>query len=81
MGKFLSQVGDYTLYLSKKLIRGENISDEERENLHSMSQTASSLSESVGVVKNEYDKEGAWSGRIFERHRHERYFDLRRRSS
>lgn len=62
VGKFLSQVGDYTLYLSKKLIRGENISDEERENLHSMSQTASSLSESVGVVKNEYDKDGAWSG-------------------
>ena len=27
-----------------------------------MSQTASSLSESVGVVKNEYDKDGAWSG-------------------
>ena len=62
--KFLSQVGDYTLYLSKKVIKGENLSGDERENLRLMSQTAASLSGSVGIVRSEYDKSGAWHGEL-----------------
>lgn len=61
VNRFLSQVGDYTLYLSKKVIEGNTISEEERENLHNMSKTARLISSSVGVVRSEYDSEGVWS--------------------
>lgn len=64
VNRFLSQVGDYTLYLSKKVISGGDISDEERENLHSMALTAGTLSTSVGEVRSEYDKEGVWSEQL-----------------
>ena len=60
VNKFLSQVGDYTLYLSRKVIQGGKISDDERENLHNLSKIAQSVSSSVNVVRAEYDKEGVW---------------------
>ncbi len=61
LNRFLSQVGDYTLYLSKKVIQGDGIVDEERENLHLLSQTAQSVSSSVSVVRSEYDRDGVWN--------------------
>ncbi len=60
VNKFLSQVGDYTLYLSRKVIQGGKIEDDDRENLHKLSQTAQSVSSSVNAVRAEYDKEGVW---------------------
>ena len=60
VNKFLSQVGDYTLYLSRKVIQGGKVDDDDRDNLHALSQTAKSVSSSVNAVKNEYDKDGVW---------------------
>ncbi len=60
VNKFLSQVGDYTYYLSKKAIRGEEIPDDDRENLHSLAKTAQSVSASVNAIRTEYDRDGVW---------------------
>ncbi len=66
VNKFLSQVGDYTLYLSRKVIQGGEIDDDDRENLHKLSKTAQSVSSSVNSVKSEYDKDGVWDKEIAE---------------
>lgn len=60
VNKFLSQAGDYTLYLSRKVIQGGEIDDDDRDNLHALSKTAKSVSSSVNAVKTEYDKDGVW---------------------
>lgn len=60
VNKFLSQVGDYTLYLSRKIIQGENINNDEREKLHTLSKTAQAISTSVNAMRSEYEKEGKW---------------------
>lgn len=61
INKFLSQAGNYTLYLSKKVINGEEPDDSERENLHLLSKTAQSVSGAVNEVRLEYDREGVWN--------------------
>lgn len=66
VNKFLSQVGDYTLYLSKKVISGQSIADDERENLHTLSLSAASLSGKIGDIKADYEKEGVWDSEFSE---------------
>lgn len=46
--KFLSQVGDYTSYLSSKVIDSGKISDEEYATLMELSKTASAVNSGVG---------------------------------
>ncbi len=60
VNKFLSQVGDYTLYLSKKVISGQNISDDERNNLHILSVSAANLSGKIGNIRADYEEQGVW---------------------
>lgn len=64
VNKLLSQVGDYTLYLSRKVIRGGTVEDDDRENLHALSKAAQSVSQSVNAVRAEYDKDGVWDSEI-----------------
>ncbi len=66
VNKFLSQVGDYTFYLSRKVIQGGEVNDDDRENLHKLSQTAQSVSSSINAVRTEYDKEGVWDNELAE---------------
>ena len=66
VNKFLSQVGDYTFYLSKKAIGGEELTDSERENLHTLSSTAQNISSSLSQVRSEYDKDGVWDSQFSE---------------
>ncbi len=66
VNKFLSQVGDYTLFLSKKVIQGSEVTDSEREQLHNMSQTAQKISQSVDEVRIQYDKNGVWNQNLNE---------------
>ncbi len=47
INKFLSQVGDYSLFLAKKQITGEGITDEERENVRKLSVAARGIANSV----------------------------------
>ncbi len=64
VNKLLSQVGDYTLYLSRKVIQGGSIEQQDRENLHSLSKAAQSVSSSVNEMRAEYDKEGIWDNSL-----------------
>jgi spore germination protein len=51
--KFLSQAGDYTYVLSQSMINGEEISQEEYENLSSLNQYATSLKDSLVDIQNQ----------------------------
>lgn len=56
--KFLSQVGDYTSHLSKKVISGGNINDQERTNLVTLTNTAKNICGAVDSIKNHYEQYG-----------------------
>lgn len=64
VNKLLSQVGDYTLHLSRKVIQGGNIEQKDRENLHSLSKAAQSVSSSINTLRSEYDREGVWNSEL-----------------
>lgn len=50
--KFLSQVGDYTYVLSQSMINGQEISQEEYDNLASMNEYASNLKSTLTDIEN-----------------------------
>ncbi len=64
VNKLLSQVGDYPLYLSKKVIQGGSIDDNERELLYKLSNATASVSTTVNNICTEYEENGNWSGDI-----------------
>ena len=49
--KFLSQVGDYTYVLSQSMINGEEISQEEYDNLASMNEYAATLKNTLSEIE------------------------------
>ncbi len=51
--KFLSQVGDYTYVLSQSMINGEEISQEEYDNLASMNEYATNLKNTLGDIQSQ----------------------------
>lgn len=51
--KFLSQVGDYTSVLSQNMINGGKISDEDYQNIASLSEYAKSLKEALAEIEQE----------------------------
>lgn len=51
--KFLSQVGDYTYVLSQAMINGEEISEQEYEDLASLAEYASSLKDTLSEIENQ----------------------------
>ncbi len=64
INKFLSQVGDYSLYLSKKAISSEQITDSERENWTKLAHAADRLSSSVDELRSGYEQSGVWDTEI-----------------
>ena len=67
VGKFLTQVGDYSLYLSNKLAHGDDLSDEERQNLNKLAVTADKISHTIEAIRMEYDADNKWNDELFER--------------
>ncbi len=64
INKFLSQVGDYSLYLSKKTINGAAIQIEERDNLTKLSQIGQKIEiylDDIGVA---YNGDAGWTNEI-----------------
>lgn len=49
--RFLSQVGDYSMYLSRKALRGEQISGEERENFARLQEYAQQLNRQLADIE------------------------------
>ena len=64
VSKFLSQVGEYSMALSKKVIAGNEISEEERENLVQLSENAASLSGEVNTMQSELSEGRLWLGEV-----------------
>lgn len=64
INKFLSQVGDYSLYLSKKAISGDTITEDERDNWIQLSEAAKTLSGSVEELRAGYAENGVWDTEI-----------------
>ncbi|MBQ7288895.1 MAG: germination protein YpeB [Clostridia bacterium] len=66
INKFLSQVGDYSLYLSKKTIAGSEITEAERENWVQLSNTAQTLAGNIENLRLNYEETGVWDAEITE---------------
>ncbi len=62
INRFLSQVGDYSLFLSHKAIGGAQITDEEFESLRTLGQTAKEISEGLHEIGANYASGGNWGG-------------------
>ncbi len=60
VNRFLSQVGDYAMYLSQKSISGQAPTQTERENLQALSGVAGTLSQNMDEIRQRYDSEGVW---------------------
>ncbi len=59
--KFLSQVGNYAVYVAQKVINGEQIGDNERDNLIKLSEISDSISNDIAGIENQYNNSGTWS--------------------
>ncbi len=64
LSKFLSQVSDYSVSLSKKVISGETMTDEERTNLKKLAAIARKLSVKLNETKFMYNSADVWSENI-----------------
>ena len=62
--RFLSQVGDYSMTLSKQTITGKAVQDEDRRQLKAMSEYASELSRQVGDMQGLLSGGELWAGEV-----------------
>ncbi len=64
VSKFLNQISDYSLALTKNVVRGGSISDAERSNLIKLSEIAKNLSVGLGDATTMYNSTEVWSQNI-----------------
>lgn len=64
--RFLSQVGNFSLYLSRKLASGDEISQEERDSLRSMRDYAAKLSNKFADIGIEMLENDSWNKEVKE---------------
>ena len=62
--KFLSQVGNYTLSVSKDVITGKEITDKQREDLQALSDTAKEITEIMEQTDLDYNNPKYWASEI-----------------
>ncbi len=61
INKFLSQVGNYTVFLAEKVIDGGEINDSEKQNIEALSGMAEKISESFGIMQMNINNNGYWA--------------------
>lgn len=61
LNRFLSQVGNYAMSVSKSLIGGESLNDEHAANITALKNTAKKISEAVSNSAIAYDNPSAWA--------------------
>lgn len=64
ISKFVSQVSDYSLVLTKKMVEGGKITEEERKSLSSLAGVAADLSVRLEQARNMYNDSGSWENSI-----------------
>lgn len=64
INKFLSQVGDYTSYLSKKIIENNEISQDDRDNLSKLLKTGQTINQSLNEISLNYENIDSWHKEI-----------------
>lgn len=64
VSKLLSQSGDYSLYLSKKLILGGDLTTDERKTLNRLAESAQNISKQIEAIRIQYDSNDRWSAEI-----------------
>lgn len=64
VNKFLSQVGNYPIFLAQKVISGSDITEEERNNLYKLSEISKEISATIGNLEQEYNTEGYWENNM-----------------
>ena len=62
--KFLSQVGNYTLSVSKDVISGKEITDKQRDELKSLSGAAKAITEAIEQSNMDYNNPEYWADEI-----------------
>ena len=67
LNRFLSQVGNYALSLSKSIIRGEGLSEKQQKNLQILSDTAKTIAEAVALSDTTYNNSEYWAGELEQR--------------
>ena len=61
INKFLSQVGNYTVFLAEKVIDGGEINDSEKENIGVLSTLAENITDSFSVMQMNINNNGYWA--------------------
>lgn len=64
VNRFLSQVGDYCLYLSKKSVSGEKITPEERQNLINLQDISADMASEINAIRATYENGRLWNNEI-----------------
>ena len=64
VNKFLSQTGNYLVYLSKQVINGGQIKEDEYKNLKSLRGISVKISSAVSSMHNKYNNSGYWNSEI-----------------
>ena len=64
VSKFLNQVSDYSLSITRNIVRGEKINEDDRENLVKLSKIAKSLSNSLDEAKTMFSSAENWNESI-----------------
>ncbi len=61
INKFLSQVGNYTVFLAEKVIGGGELNDSEKNNINLLSSLAENITESFGEMQININSSGYWA--------------------
>lgn len=64
VSKFLSQVSDYSLSLTKRVVNGGTVTEQERKNLIALAEVAENLSTRLDEAKTLYNDSGSWEESI-----------------
>lgn len=60
VNKFLSQVGNYSISLAQKVIKGTAVDEEERKNLYRLSEISTQISKKIINIEGEYNNQKFW---------------------
>ena len=60
INKFLSQIGNYSVFLAKKVMDGGVIEETERQNLEKLNDISKKLSDEINLMHSEYNNSGSW---------------------